>query len=234
VEEILALNPDLRPQALQVGQAIVLPAPAAAQPGAQSATAIPLTVEIAGVGLYQTPTGGLWVVGEVWNRGSLPAENLQVAITFNTAAQENPIMTNAWVEPAVLLPGEAGPFATLLAQAPPADAAPTFAVVGGATLPEAGSRTRNLAVGESVVTITAGQVRMTGVLTNTGAAPAEQIAIIATFLDASGQVTGYYRHSLQIPLGTGESTPFAFDVTPPGGLTVAWRLVAEGRQVDGN
>jgi LysM repeat protein len=232
VEEILALNPGARPQALQIGQQIVLPAPAPAVLAGPGATAAPLTIKIAGLGLYRTPVNGLWVAGEARNDGGLPAENVQVLITLHSANGDTLASVEAWVEPAILLPGEAGPFAAMVALVPAGDLYAATTVVGGTTLPEIGDRDRDLAVAETIVTIDEGRVQVTGTITNGGIAPAEQVAIITTFLDSSGAVTGYYRHLLVDGLAAGASLPFSFATTPPGGQTVSARFLAEGRQAD--
>jgi LysM repeat protein len=230
VDEIVALNPGVRPQALQIGQQLILPPPATAVFQGAGATAIPLQVEVIDVSLYRTPLEGMWIVGEVWNRGPYPAENLQVAIDIQAGDSAGPATALAWVEPAVLLPDERGPFAALLAQAPAEAGHPSVAIVGGNTLLEPGTRYRDLAVSESAVTIRENLVAVSGALENLGETAAGQIALIATFYDEQGRVAGYFRHRLSGVIAAGETMVFDFETSPPGGRVVDYRLLVEGQR----
>ncbi|MCP4420579.1 MAG: LysM peptidoglycan-binding domain-containing protein, partial [Chloroflexi bacterium] len=76
VEEILAFNPGVVPENLQVGQPIVLPPPATAIALAAQGTAVPLQVTVNKIHTYKTAIGSLWLLGEVINDGEEPVENI--------------------------------------------------------------------------------------------------------------------------------------------------------------
>jgi LysM repeat protein len=80
VEEIVALNPGIVPENLQIGQPVVLPPPATVNPLLAPGTAVPIRVAITKIHAYQTPLGSLWLLGEVTNEGETAVENIQVEI----------------------------------------------------------------------------------------------------------------------------------------------------------
>ncbi|MCA9970411.1 MAG: FxLYD domain-containing protein [Anaerolineales bacterium] len=228
VDDILALNPGVVPELLQIGQQLVLPPPAT--PLAQQAvgTLAPLAVTVTQVQAYRTPVGSLWLVGEVMNAGALPAENLQVEIGLRDAAGTAVGAATAWVAPPVLPPGAAAPFGVLVNE-PPADlAAPVVSVVAGQTVADLGSRYLNLAAEGGVTAGADGQLQVQGEVVNEGGETAVGVLLVAALYDAAGQISGYAQQRLAAPLAPDERVSFAFDVAPPGGEATAVRLLAQG------
>ena len=231
VDEILALNPGIRPQALQIGAALILPPPATPMAQTVLGTPIPIQVVVTAVTLYRTPLDGLWILGELRNEGEFPVENIQVEISLTGEGGDPAAQATAWALPAVLPPGESAPFGVLLPQAPAAVGAPRAAVIGGQTVTDLGSRYLDLAAETTAITIEESRVLLTGYVENSGQETATQIALVATFYDGQGRVTGYQVHYFDDNLTPGGRLPFDLAAAPPGGQTAAVRLVAQGHLV---
>jgi LysM repeat protein len=228
VDEIKELNPGIRPELLQIGQAIELPPPATPIFQAAASTPVPMQLLVASVTAYRTPWDTVWLLGEVVNEGKRPVENVQVEVTIPDEAGLPLTTTPAWVAPAVLLPGQRGPFAVFLPQAAGNLELPLTAVVGGQTLFDFGSRYLDLAAVAGEITIEEGRVRLAGQVENQGEATAVQLLLVATFYDARGRVSGYRELLLPGPLAAGAELAFSLDVSPPGGLVVGYQLLVQG------
>jgi hypothetical protein len=238
VDEIRELNPGIRPELLQIGQAIQLPPPATPLFQAVAGTPIPLQILVTSVTAYRTALDTLWLLGEVVNEGEQPAENVQVEITLLDEGGAPAATAVAWVAPSILLPGQRGPFAALLPQAPGAiqspgaSQSPLTAVIGGQTLLDFGSRYLDLAVEAAAITIKDGRVTLTGHIENRGEETAVQLSLVATLYDAQGRISGYRELLLPGPLAPGDELPFILEVTPPGAPVVDYRLSVQALRPD--
>ncbi len=220
VDEIRALNPGVVPELLQIGQQLELPPPATPLFQGEASTPLPLQVTVEQVNFYRTPVGSLWVLGEVVNEGDFPAADLQVQIDFPGG-----LSVPAWVQPPLLPAGARAPFAALVREAPELDAVPAVSIAAGAPLADAGSHYLDLAVETAAATIEEDLVTITGAITNTGTAGAVSIAVVATFYDAQGRVSGYSQALLPGPLAPSAVLPFTIEGAPPGALVATHRLL---------
>jgi LysM repeat protein len=223
VDEIKALNPGVVPELLHIGQQLELPPPATPLFQGTPSTPLPLAVVVDQVNFYRTPVGSLWVLGEVINEGEFPAADLQVQIDFASG-----FSVNAWVQPPLLPAGARAPFAALVREAPELDAMPAVSIAGGAPLADAGNHYLDLAATAATATIEEDLVTISGTIANTGALTARSIAVIATFYDAQGRVSGYSQALLPGPLPPGETASFTLDGTPPGAIVEDYRLLVQG------
>lgn len=231
VEEILALNPGIVPENLQIGQAVVLPPPATAIALLAQGTPVPLRVTVTKIQAYQTPIGSLWLLGEVTNDGETAVENIQVEIGLLAADGRSVGSVTAWVATSIILPGEHGPFGVLINEPPSDFAQPVVAVVGGQAVVELGTRSLDITVQETELTANDDSVTLSGTVVNNGTAAASQVQLIATFYDAQGNVTGFQQQVVAEQLGVAEERPFRLEAAPPGGETVTFSLQAEAQTI---
>ena len=237
VEEILALNPGIVPENLQIDQPVVLPPPPTVNPLLAPGTAVPIQVGITKIQAYQTPVGSLWLLGEVTNEGETAVENIQVEIGLQAADGRLLSSVMAWVATSVIPPGGRGPFGVLINE-PPADfvpgdlAQPIVAVIGGQAVVELGTRSLDVTVVNVALTMSDDTVSLTGSVVNRGETAVYQIQLTATFYDVQGNVTGFQQQVFAEELDAGAERPFLLESAPPGGATVAYTLHTEAQTVN--
>ncbi len=213
-EAILALNPDLRPEALQIGQAIILP-PKTTNINAEvvADTSIPTEILVYQTQTYETPVGGFWVIGEVENKGSEAVENVQVQIRF-LDDQGNELNTAVtWIVNPIIQAGAKAPFGILLPQKPPFAQMDT-AVIAGNLVAEMGERTIDLQLTELNIDTEKPAVELNGVVENVGDAAATAIQIIFSLYDAENKLVGFTVHELDDSLPAGATVDFTETAVP--------------------
>ncbi|GJM41172.1 MAG: hypothetical protein DHS20C20_14540 [Ardenticatenaceae bacterium] len=237
VEEILALNPAVVPENLQIGQPIILPPPATVNALFAPGTAVPLQVAVTKIHIYQTPVGSLWLLGEVTNEGETAVENIQVAIGLQAADGRSVGTVTSWVATSIILPGARGPFGVLLNE-PPSEFAegnmtqPSVAVVGGQAVVELGTRTLDVSVRDVSLETSDDSVSLRGIVANSGETAVANVQLTATFYDVQGNVTGFQQQVVADQLAVGEERPFSLAAAPPGSATVAYTLHPEAQTIN--
>jgi LysM repeat protein len=227
VDEIRTLNPDVRPELLQIGQVIELPPPATAVAQQLASTPIPLQMRVKQIDAYRTPVGSLWLLGEVVNEADVAAENVQVEVWL-TAADGTPLTAvMGWVAASVIPAGATAPFAILVNEPPAGFDYPVVAVVAGQSVVDLGNRSLAVDVVEQQGQFDEGAVIIEGRLQNNAETPVKQIAIIATLYDAQGRVSGLQQTDVAGPLAPGETAVFQLSAAPPGGEVVDFALLAQ-------
>ena len=216
-EEIAALNPEARPELLQIGQTLILPPPATPQFQGVAGTAVPIQIEVRHVNAYQTPVGSLWLLGEVVNLGDLPAGNVQVSIGLLDAAGVELGTAVAWVAVPVIMPDRSAPFGVLVNDPPATFAQPSVSVAGGETVLDLGTQVVDLVVEETAVSFGDDHVQISGQVQNDGQFTAQSIVVTATFYDNQGGVTGFQQQQVEGILAPTDLIAFAMVVAPPGG-----------------
>lgn len=215
-EEIQALNPEINPRLLPIGQALILPPPAANVTQLPQAVAVAVAIEVAQLHAYQTPVETIWLLGEVINEGEVPAENIQVEIALVAADGQITETRTAWAVSSILMPGERAPFAVLLSD-PPSFVSESVSVIGAQAVNDTGSRHVDVSVVQAAVSSSGETVQLEGELQNTGKVTAVEPTIVATFYDEAGQMTGFSQQTVADTLGPGETIPFTVETTLPGG-----------------
>jgi LysM repeat protein len=235
IEEIIANNPDVRPENLQIGQQIVLPPPATPVFQSGLATPVPIAVDVTQLRTYRTPVGNLWVMGEVLNRGEVSAENVRVEIALLDNTGQPATNVQAWVVPGIIPAGRLAPFGVLVEGIPDqlsdnATIDTIASVIGGNSVVDLGSRYLDLAVDGLVLDSAENRVTINGNVTNTGDTPTAPITLVITLYDASGNVSGTVQLFDTQPLAAGDSRPFSATVAPPGGAVTTAKAVVQGLQ----
>lgn len=229
VEEILTLNPGIVPENLQIGQSVILPPPATAIALAAQRTAVPLQLSVTKIHAYQTPTGSLWLLGEVSNNGSTSVENIQVEIELLAADGRSLAAVAAWVVPAIILPEARGTFGLLIEEPPTDFSQPVASVVGGQAVVDLGTRYQDVVIVDSIIELKNGAAVLDGLVRNDGAEVASNVQLIATFYNEQGDVTGFQLQMVAERLDVGEERPFHLESAPPGGETVSYALQIEAQ-----
>jgi LysM repeat protein len=227
VEEIVALNPGIDPALLQIGQQVILPPQTAASGAVGIPDELPAGVSVAGVWSYPNPAGGWWLLGEVVNGSEQPVENVQVTVDLLDAAGNVLQSQPAWTASSVIRPDGRSPFGVLAVEAPADFDHATATITAGNGVSNLGSRYLELVVTETEWIEEEGVKRLSGEVQNEGAAVATDVAVVATFYDVDGRVTGYIQHRLGEDLAPGASNPFTVEVVPPGGGAERYDLTAE-------
>ncbi len=228
-EEIQALNPEMNPRLLLIGQEIVLPQPTVVS-RLEGGTAVSIQIEVVQIHSYRTPVGTVWLVGEVLNAGALPVENVQIEVGLLNESGEHVASVRGWVATPIIRPETTAPFAILLNE-PPDFEFETTAVVAGQTAVDLGSRYLNLIATDVTLDNGANSIILRGAVQNIGSETADQPTLIATFYDAQERITGFAQLTMPENLAAGQSVPFTLETTPPGGTAVSVKTFLIGRQL---
>ncbi len=230
-QEITELNPDLDPSLLLIGQEIVMPALSVTLVPTPMPTAESVEVELLGLNRVETPTGGIWILGEVHNQTGISVENVVVNLRFADESGQLVEERQAWITTSIINPGNRAPFGILIVPAPAGNISLQAEIVSADTVVDVGNRYTNFEVIDSEVTIGDSRVSVAGQIHNTGTSIANSISIIVTIYDGSGRVTGYTVKDLDEPMKPDERIPFVLDALPPGPDSVDVSLIVEGLMV---
>jgi LysM repeat protein len=231
LEEILALNSDVRPEFLLVGQEIIVPPRPEIEPTAAPPSAGRISVEIAGLKTYVSATGGSWVLGEIVNSSLQAVELVQVWVAMMSPEGETLASETVWITPVIIPSSGRAPFGALFSEVSPVGAIVQADIVAGRPVNNLGNRYLDLAVIDAEVTIGDNPIRVAGSIENQGQYPAGQISLVTTFYDDQGSVTGFHELGLDETVEPGESRPFAFTSLPPGGRADSYVFVVEATVV---
>lgn len=230
VDEIMLANPGLSPQLLQIGQRITIPT------GGQDPSAIsllpaptPLPLRITGLGLYRTPVGGLWALGEVFNDTGHPVEEVQVSVDLYGATGAPPATKITWCARDVIPPGESAPFGVLFSR-PPADVAShQVTLLKAVPVTHGSSQHDGLSVTRHQGGPAGAVYRVTGTVSNTGDETAEKVTLLVTLYSTASQVTGFRQVTLPGSLPPGSTAPFDVWLSPGASGTDHYTVSASGR-----
>lgn len=227
-EAILQLNPGLQPELLSIGQELILPEQVRPDPKVTSNTPESLSIIISGLSLYQTPTNGIWIVGEVSNQGDQDLENVHVTVRLLDNAGHSVHETHLWTATNVVASGSKSPFATLVVPAPSIEVSPNAVIESATSIVDLGNRYLDFEVADAKITIKGAQATISGKIVNIGDKNASEVALIVTFYDDEGNVTGYHKSFMDESFSAGKSAPFEIHVLPPGGMVHDYALLAQG------
>lgn len=232
LDEILALNPNIQPELLLVGQVVIVPP----RPTIPAASPVPTngspSVEILGLSTYGSAAGGTWVMGDVWNTGAQAIELVQLRVSLKTPGADVLAGQLAWVTPVTIPALARAPFGVLFSSIGPSEVEADVEVVGGRQVYELGNRYFDLAVVDAEVTIGRNPIRVSGQIENLGQRSAGHISIVTTFYDGQESVTGFHELVLDDVIGPGERRPFAFIALPPGGEAAGYEFAIQATALE--
>lgn len=222
LDELYQVNGVLKPELLQIGQAVVIPIPGSVgrstnnNSGAVIApTQPPLPVQVEHAARYQTPVGSVWVLGEVFNSTDQPIENVQVRVSLLDATGAEVDSALPFVALDAISPGERAPF-NVLFDNPPAQVIDIQAyVVRADPSYNHDARYATLKVSDVQTKQEGTQYRVSGKVTNTGTTNAAGAQVVITLHDSKGRVTGFRQYGLaDDQLGSGGTVTFDVLVSP--------------------
>jgi LysM repeat protein len=233
VEALQEANGISDPRTLQIGQVLVIPREEEARAAPSTPTPTPLPLELVNLGFYETPTGGLWCLGEVWNHTGTDAELVQVAVALYDADRRALVERSAFTVLDIVPQDGRAPFGVLFEQKPADFVAYQARLVSGEPVTYLGSRYRDLQVigdqGEQ-----RGQAfEVGGQVENRGAVPARGVAVVVTVYDSQGLVTGLRQAAVEDDaLAPGALSRFQVQIVPAGDAAVSYAVQAQGRRGD--
>jgi LysM repeat protein len=222
------------PRLLQIGQELVIPREEGGLANQPTPTATPLPFQIANVGFYETPVGGLWCLGEVINNTGASIEQVQVGVSLYDAEGEMVSNGSTFTEFDTIPNGGKMPFALLFTERPSNFSHHQVTALSGVTIAHWGRNYMDLIIesdhgeasGERAYVVT-GQVR------NTGQYDAEQIRMVITAYDAEGRVVGIRRGSPETQtLAVGESSPFRVSLSSLGSQVITHTVQVQGQRIE--
>jgi hypothetical protein len=202
VEAIQRVNGLENVDHLSIGQALIIPVETIGEALEQQVvvpvgtlllpTPTPLPLPISGEGLYRTPVGGVWCMGEVINTMGDPVTNLQVYVTL-VDAQGTSLTSHVTLAAAdYLAPGERAPFAVLFNDAIAAEAVDAhFELLRGEFVSQITSGFVPLTVSDLDGAVSGPQYRVGGRVVNMADVAVEQVTVVVVLYDEEQRIIGY-------------------------------------------
>lgn len=233
VRDLQEANGITDPRALQVGQELLIPSiEDLAEDTTPTAEPTPLPFVVENVTFSNTPLGGLWCFGEVYNATDTALE--QAGVTVSLLDKDGTVLAEAqeYVQFEMIRPGGRAPFALRFPVAPQSFAS-YLAVPWKGVQGYLGSYYLDLVArdtegsGERYATYT-----VSGVIANTGPEDAVEVEVTVTIYDALGRVIGTRRAPPEYDvIPRGGQSPFSVELTPAGGPVASFRVQAVGRRM---
>ncbi len=230
VDTLLLANPQVQPLLLQTGQRLTIPGnDAPMEIGMLLPVPTPLPLPVAGIGLYGTPAGGLWALGEILNDTPGPVENVRVAITLYDADGSLFAAKDTWVAPKMIPAGQSAPFAVLFPSAPAGPARHRISLLAGEPLAQPDEWYPHLVVTDHHGGPAGPVHRVTGTVLNDGDQPANAVTMLVTLYNSQGQVTGFSQETLAATLPAQSEERFDIRLSPAGPGTNHHTIAVSGR-----
>jgi len=232
LEALQEANGITDPRALQIGQVLIIPQEEG-QVVPSTPTPTPVPLELVNVGFYDTPTGGLWCLGEVWNRSGAEAELVQVAVSLYDADRRVLMERSAFTVLDILSRDGRAPFGVLFEQKPTDFVAYQAWIVSGEPMTYLGSRHIDLRVIDDAGELRADAFVIGGQVENQGDVPARDVSVVVTAYDSEGTVTGLRQIAVEDKvLAAGALSHFQVRIIPAGKAVASYTVQAQGWRGD--
>ena len=209
LDVLMAANPNISPNAMSVGQVLLIPADMDNPTG--EATSTPAPFAITQVQCYPTADGGMWCFALAKNDSDSALDNLSALISLHTADGARAAAQTA-ITPLNVLPARASlPLTAFFPPPLPAGLTPRVLALTAISIAPNDPRYIPAALNNVSVTIAADgrSARVTGQASLSGSgAAARTIWVAAVAYDEAGRVVGFRRWEWSGELAPGGSLPF--------------------------
>ena len=235
VDDIIAANPDVNPNAMSVGGELIIPLQTAPdQPAGEAPPELPAGLSLEPARCWRMAEGGAWCFAPAVNTGEAALELVTGRFTLQAeGAGGEPVSRPASLPLDVLTPGLSLPLMAYFPAPVPTDFTVSVEVLTALPLADPSSRYLPAAVDEPLVTYEANGKLATvsgAVQLGNGEGDAAVIWLVALAYDADGALVGVRKLEIQGPLDAGGVAPFQLDVFSGDGPITTVTVLAEARR----
>jgi murein DD-endopeptidase MepM/ murein hydrolase activator NlpD len=233
-EAIQETNGIVDPRRLQIEQELIIPLPEADAEQPPTPTPTPPPMMVQKLNFQQTPVGGLWAFGDIYNPGANPLSEVMVQVSLFDG--DGQLLANeiAFPQLDVVPPEQAVAFAILFTD-PPRQFAQYQAVVLAGVPMSPNTRyyldlvTSDLRGQEA----DAARYRVEGDLHNAGASDVEDLRLLVTAYDDQDHVVAVRQVDLPVSvLRSAATTAFEAELTLTGSQVATYSVQAQGLRVE--
>ena len=230
MDELIAANPEISPNAMSVGHVIHIPSSPENVSGEPTPTPALFTIEQ--IECYPTADNGIWCFVLAYNDSPDLMENVSAQVTLVNSEGAVLASQPALLPLNILPPNTALPLTVFFPPDVPADARPQVQVLTAIRLLPGDQRYLPASVNNTLVRVNADgrSARVTGqVLLPAEASPASQVWVSGTAYDENGRVIGMRRWEWDGGLSPGGTLPFEFLLSSLGGRIERVEFAVEAR-----
>lgn len=230
IDDLLAANPEISPNAMSVGQVINIPSNPENPSGEPTPT--PASFAIQQIECYPTADQGMWCFVLARNESPDFMENISAQVTLVDANNAVLASQTALLPLNILPPNTSLPLAVFFPPEIPPDAKPQVQVLTAIHLLPDDERYLPATINNTLTQVNADgrSARVNGqVLLPADANAASQVWVTGTAYDESGRVVGVRRWESNAGLAPGGSLPFEFMVFSLGGRIERVEFAVEAR-----
>jgi len=230
IDDLLAANPEISPNAMPVGQVINIPSNPKNPSGEPTPTPAPFTIQQ--IECYPTADQGMWCFVLAHNDFPDFMENVSAQVTLVDANNAVLASQTALLPLNILPPNTSLPLNVFFPPEIPSDAKPQVQVLTAIRLLPNDERYLPATINNTLVQVNADgrSARINGqVLLPSDAEAANQVWVTGTAYDETGRVVGVRRWEWDGGLATGGSLPFQFMVSSLGGRIEQVEFAVEAR-----
>ncbi len=231
VQSIQEANGIIDPRRLQLGRVLIIPAPQDETPESSWPTPTPLPLEVQKVNFQRTPAEGLWVLGEVYNPGTMPVTNVLMQVALLDGEGQQLAAERGYLQLDVVPPRQAVAFAIHFTDPPSRFAQYQASVLSGIPYMSAMGYYFDLLVsGVRGEVLSATTYRVSGQLRNVGDSDATHVRVLVTGYDEQGRVAAVRQAPLDVTLLRATAiTPFQVELIMIGSPVVTYSILAQGQ-----
>ena len=230
MDNLLAANPEISPNAMPVGQVIKIPSNPENPSGEPTPT--PASFTIHQIEFYSTADKGMWCFVLVHNDFPDFLENVSAQVTLVDIHNVALASQTALLPLNILPPNTSLPLAVFFPPDIPANAKPQVQVLTAIRLLPNDERYLPATINNTLVEVNADghSAQVSGlVLSQSQASEAKQVWVAATAYDDGGRVVGVRRWESSVALPANGSLPFEFMISSIGGKIARVEFAVEAR-----